>query len=186
MIDVNDLRKGAAFELDGDLFLVLEYSHNKPGRGNATVRVKVRNLRTGSLMEKTFTSGDRVPDISVDNSTAQYLYHDGDFYNFMDTSSFEQFTLDEKMLEDALPYLKENMEVRLKSHNGEPLGIEIPPSVDLVVTESPVGIAGDTAAGGGTKIVTMETGLRVTAPLFINAGDTLRVDTRTGAYLTRV
>jgi elongation factor P len=186
MIDVNDLRKGAAFELDGDLFLVLEYSHNKPGRGNATVRVKVRNLRTGALMEKTFTSGDRVPDISVDNSTAQYLYHDGDFYHFMDTESYEQFTLDEKMLEDALPYLKENMDVRLKSHNSEPLGIEIPPAVDLVVSESPVGIAGDTAAGGGTKIVTMETGLKVTTPLFINAGDTIRVDTRTGAYITRV
>ena len=186
MIDVNDLRKGAAFELDGDLYIVLEYSHNKPGRGNATVRVKVRNLRSGALMDKTFTSGDRVEDISVDNSTAQYLYHDGDFYNFMDTASFEQFTLDEKMLEDALPYLKENMEVRLRSHNGEPLGIEIPPAVDLVVTESPVGIAGDTAAGGGTKIVTMETGLKVLTPLFINAGDTIRVDTRSGTYVTRV
>jgi elongation factor P len=186
MIDVNDLRKGAAFELDGDLFLVLDYSHNKPGRGNATVRVKVRNLRSGALFDKTFTSGDRVEDISVDNSTVQYLYHDGNFYNFMDTASYEQLTLDEKMLEEALPYLKENMEVRLKSHNGEPLGIEMPVTVDLIVADAPMGLAGDTAAGGGTKIVTMETGLKVTTPLFVNTGDTLRIDTRTGAYITRV
>jgi elongation factor P len=186
MIDVNDLRKGAAFELDGDLFLVLDYSHNKPGRGNATVRVKVRNLRSGALFDKTFTSGDRVEDISVDNTTVQYLYHDGDFYNFMDTASYEQLTLDEKMLQDALPYLKENMEVRLKSHNSEPLGIEMPVTVDLVVAEAPFGLTGDTAAGGGTKIVTMETGLKVTTPLFVNTGDTLRIDTRTGAYITRV
>jgi elongation factor P len=104
----------------------------------------------------------------------------------MDTSTFEQFTLDEKMLEDALPYMKENMEVRLQSYEGEPLGIEMPASVELVVTDSPIGIAGDTAAGGGTKIVTLETGLKVTAPLFVNAGDTLRIDTRNGAYITRV
>jgi elongation factor P len=186
MIDVNDLRKGTTFELDGDLFLVLDYSHNKPGRGNATVRVKVRNLRSGALFDRTFISGDRVQDISVDNTTAQYLYHDGDFYHFMDTASYEQFTLDEKMLEDALPYLKENTEVRLKSYDGEPLGIEIPVTVDLAVAEAPVGLTGDTAAGGGTKIVTMETGLKVTTPLFVNAGDVLRIDTRTGAYITRV
>lgn len=186
MIDVNDLRRGTAFELDGDLFLVLDYSHNKPGRGNATVRVKVRNLRTGALFDKTFTSGDRVEDVTVENSTVQYLYHDGDFYHFMDNASYEQFTLDDKMLEDALPYLKENMEVRLKSHAGEPLGIEMPVTVDLSVVEAPIGIAGDTAAGGGTKLVTMETGLKVTTPLFVNAGDVLRIDTRTGAYITRV
>jgi elongation factor P len=186
MIDVNELRKGTAFELDGDLFTVLDYWHNKPGRGAATVRVKVRNLRSGAIMDKTFTSGDRVDDISVDNTTVQYLYHDGDFYNFMDTSSYEQLTLDEKLLADALPYLKENMEVRLKSHNGEPLGIEMPVTVDLVVAEAPIGLTGDTAAGGGTKIVTMETGLKVTTPLFVNTGDTLRIDTRSGTYLTRV
>lgn len=186
MIDVNDLRRGTAFELDGDLFLVLDYSHNKPGRGNATVRVKVRNLRTGALFDKTFTSGDRVEDVTVENSTVQYLYHDGDFYHFMDNASYEQLTLDEKLLEDALPYLKENMEVRLKSHDGEPLGIELPVTVDLSVAEAPVGLTGDTAAGGGTKIVIMETGLKVTTPLFVNTGDVLRIDTRTGAYITRV
>lgn len=200
MIDVNDLRRGAAFELDGDLFRVLDYSHNKPGRGNATVRVKVRNLRSGALFEKTFTSGDRVQDVNVDNATVQYLYYDGNpssfdsssgslragFYHFMDTQSYEQFTLDEALLEDALPYLKENMEVRLQSHDGEPLGIELPVTVDLRVADAPVGLTGDTAAGGGTKIVTMETGLKVTAPLFVNTDDVLRIDTRTGAYITRV
>jgi len=186
MIDVNELRKGTAFELDNDLFTVLDYWHNKPGRGSATVRVKVRNLRSGAIMDKTFTSGDRVNDISVDNSNVQYLYHDGDFYHFMDTGSYEQFTLDEKLLEDVLPYLKENTEVRLKRHNDEPLGIDIPVTVDLVVANAPFGLTGDTAAGGGTKIVTMETGLKVTTPLFVNTGDTLRIDTRTGTYITRV
>jgi elongation factor P len=186
MIDVNELRKNTCFELDDDLFRVMDFWHNKPGRGSATIRVKVRNLRSGAIMDKTFTSGDRVQDVTIENSNAQYLYHDGTFYNFMDTSTFEQFTLDEKMLEDALPYMKENMEVRLQSYEGEPLGIEMPASVELVVTDSPIGIAGDTAAGGGTKIVTLETGLKVTAPLFVNAGDTLRIDTRNGAYITRV
>ncbi|MCS6774314.1 MAG: elongation factor P [Anaerolineae bacterium] len=185
MIDVNELRKGTAFELDGDLFLVLEYWHNKPGRGNATVRVKVRNLRTGAIVDKTFVSGDRVQDIEVQTSNAQFLYKEDNLYHFMDMTTYEQFALDEGMLQDALPYLKENLEVRLRSHDGEPLGIELPPSVDLVVTDAPIGIAGDTAAGGGTKVVTVETGLKVTTPLFINTGDVIRVDTRTGAYVTR-
>ena len=186
MIDVNDLRRGMAFELDGDLYKVLEYSHNKPGRGNATIRVKIVNLHTGSQFERTFQSGARVQDIELELTPVQYLYHDGTFYNFMNTVTYEQFTVNESLLGDKITYIKENAEINLITHEGEPLDIDLPPNVELVVTDSPMAIAGDTAAGGGTKIVTLETGLKVLAPLFINLGDTLRIDTSTGKYVTRV
>ena len=186
MIDVNDLRRGMAFELDGDLYKVLEYSHNKPGRGNATIRVKIVNLHTGSQFERTFQSGARVQDVELEITPVQYLYHDGNFYNFMNTVTYEQFTVNESVLGDRIAYIKENAEINLITHEGEPLEIDLPPNVELVVTDSPMAIAGDTAAGGGTKIVTLETGLKVLAPLFINLGDTLRIDTSTGKYVTRV
>ncbi|MCL5275048.1 MAG: elongation factor P [Chloroflexi bacterium] len=186
MIDVNDLRRGSAFELDGDLFKVLEYSHNKPGRGNATIRVKIVNLRSGAQFERTFQSGARVQDVELELAPVQYLYHDGDFYNFMNTNTFEQIALSEQMLGERVSFLRENMELQLVSFENEPIDIDLPPNVELKVTDSPMAIAGDTAAGGGTKIVTMETGLKVTAPLFINVNDTLRIDTRTGQYITRV
>ena len=186
MIDVNDLRRGMAFELDGDLYKVLEYSHNKPGRGNATIRVKIVNLRSGAQFERTFQSGGRVQDVELEITLVQFLYHDGNFYNFMNTVTFEQITLNEKLLGDRIAYIKENAEVNLITHEGVPLDIDLPPNVELVVTDSPMAISGDTAAGGGTKTVTMETGLRVTAPMFINLGDTLRIDTKSGQYVTRV
>jgi elongation factor P len=186
MIDVNDLRRGSCFEYEGELFRVLEYSHNKPGRGNATIRVKIVNLRTGAQFERTFQSGNRVEDFELEKVPVQFLYHDGDFYNFMDTTTFEQFTLNEKVLGDKIPFLHENLELALVRYQGEPLDVDLPVSIDLQVTESPMDIAGDTAAGGGTKTVTMETGLRVTVPLFVKQGDTLRIDTRTGGYVTRV
>ena len=186
MIDVNDLRRGSAFELDGDLFKVLEYSHNKPGRGNATIRVKVINLRNGAQFERTFQSGGRVQDIELELIPVQYLYHDGDFYHFMNTVSYEQIALNEKMVGDRVSYLRENMELQLVTYEGDPIDIELPPNVEMKVGDSPMAISGDTAAGGGTKVVTMESGLKVTAPLFINLNDTLRIDTRTGEYITRV
>ncbi|HEY3288911.1 MAG TPA: elongation factor P [Anaerolineae bacterium] len=186
MIDVNDLRRGSAFELDGDLFKVLEYSHNKPGRGNATIRVKVINLRSGAQFERTFQSGARVQDVELEFVPVQYLYHDGDFYNFMNTVTFEQIALNEKMVGDRVPFLRENLELQLVTYENDPIDIELPPNVELKVIDSPMAIAGDTAAGGGTKVVTMETGLKVTAPLFINLNDVLRIDTRTGEYVTRV
>jgi elongation factor P len=186
MIDVNDLRRGMAFELDGDLFKVLEYSHNKPGRGNATIRVKVINLHSGAQFERTFQSGARVQDVELENTPVQYLYHDGDFYYFMNTESFEQITVNERILGDRVPYIKENSELNLITHDGEPLDIDLPPNVDLLVIDSPMAIAGDTAAGGGTKTVTVETGLKVTVPLFVNLNDTVRIDTRSGEYVTRV
>lgn len=186
MIDVNDLRRGATFLLDGELFRVLEYSHNKPGRGNATIRVKIANLRTGAQFERTFQSGNRVEDVELDKRPVQYLYHDGDFYNFMDAATYEQIALNESLLGERKDYLKEGAQIALILYEGEPIDVELPVSVDLRVVDSPPDIAGDTAAGGGTKVVTLETGLRVTVPLFVNQDDTLRIDTRTGGYVTRV
>jgi elongation factor P len=186
MIDVNDLRRGSAFELDGDLYKVLEYSHNKPGRGNATIRVKIVNLRNGAQFERTFQSGARVQDVELEITPVQYLYRDGDFFVFMNTQNYEQITLNEHLLGERMAYVKENQELNLITHEGEPLDIDLPPNVELKVIDSPMAIAGDTAAGGGTKTVTVETGLKVTAPLFVNLNDTLRIDTRTGQYITRV
>ncbi len=186
MIDVNDLRRGMAFELDGELYKVLEYSHNKPGRGNATIRVKVVNLRSGAQFERTFQSGARVRDVELEITPVQYLYRDGDFYYFMNTQTYEQITLSERLLGGRMAYVRENQELNLITHEGEPLDIELPPNVDLRVTDSPMAIAGDTAAGGGTKTVTVETGLKVTVPLFVNLNDVIRIDTKNGEYITRV
>jgi elongation factor P len=185
MIDVNALRKGTTFELDGEIFRVLEYAHNKPGRGNATIRVKVRNIRTGSTFEKTFGSGDRVQDIRIESRAMQYLYHDGDLYHFMDTDTFEQIALDAKLLEESVHFLKDGMSVVIQDYQGESLGIELPMNIELKVAQSDMAVRGDTAAGTN-KYVTVETGFRVQVPLFVNEGDTIRIDTRTGEYLTRV
>ena len=185
MIDVNELRKGVTFTMDGELFKVVDYQHYKPGRGKAVIRTKLRNLRSGSTIDRTFTSGDRVQDIRLDNQTVQYLYSDGEFYHFMDVRTYEQFPLPNGVLEDAKPYLVENMEIELSSYEGERLDVELPITVDLKVIDAPPGFAGDTAQGA-TKEVTLETGLKISVPLFISEGDVLRIDTRTGRYLTRV
>lgn len=185
MIDVNALRKGTTFELDGEIFRVLEYAHNKPGRGNATIRVKLRNIRSGSTFEKTFGSGDRVQDIRIESRAMQYLYHDGDLYHFMDADTFEQIALDAKLLEDSVHFLKDGMPVVIQDYQGESLGIELPVNIELKVAQSDMAVRGDTAAGTN-KLVTVETGYRVQVPLFVNEGDTIRIDTRTGEYLTRV
>lgn len=185
MIDVNDLRKGVTFELDGQLFKVLEYSHNKPGRGNATIRTKLYNLRSGANIERTFQSGDRVQDIRLDHHQVQFLYKDGDLYYFMDNETYEQTPLAAKSLGDTVDYLKENLEVKLTFYEGEPLDIELPTAVELKIVESEAGVRGDTATGAN-KLATTETGLKVQVPLFVNVGDTIKVDTRDGGYLTRV
>jgi elongation factor P len=184
MIDVNDLRKGVTFELDGRLFKVLDYSHNKPGRGNATIRTRIRDLRTGNILDKTFQSGDRVQDIRLDHHQAQYLYSDGNLFHFMDTESYEQPAIAAALIGESAPFLKEGLEVKLTFHDSEPIDVELPASVDLKVVEAEMGVKGDTATGA-TKNVTTETGLKVMVPLFVSVGDTIRVDTRTGEYLTR-
>jgi elongation factor P len=185
MIDVNELRKGVTFELDGGLYKVLDYSHNKTGRGNATIRVKARNLLTGANIERTFNSGLSVQDVSLDFHNVAYLYNDGDFYHFMDNETFEQPAIKADMLGDDAYYLKEGMEVKLTFYNGEPLDVEIPSSVDLKVVEAETAIRGDTATGV-TKKVKTETGLEVNCPQFVKVGDTIRVNTETGQYVTRV
>ncbi|RMF47679.1 MAG: elongation factor P [Anaerolineae bacterium] len=185
MIDVNELRKGVTFELDGSLYKVLEYEHHKPGRGKATIRVKARDLRKGTILDKTFPSGDRVQDIRLDYHNVQYLYTDGDFYHFMDNETFEQPAIAASVVGEAAQYLKEGMEVKLTFYGNEPLDIELPITVDLEVTEAEAAVRGDTATGVTKKVVT-ETGLEVQVPAFVNAGDVIRVDTRTGQYVTRV
>ncbi|HSJ56440.1 MAG TPA: elongation factor P [Anaerolineae bacterium] len=185
MIDVNELRKGVTFTMDGELYRVIDYQHNKPGRGKAIIRTRLRNLRSGSTTDKTFTSGDRVQDIRLDHQTVQYLYSDDQFSYFMDVETYEQFPLSEALMEDVRPYLVENMQIELSSYEGESLDVELPITIDLEVVEAPPGFAGDTATGA-TKEVKLETGMRINVPLFINEGDRLRIDTRTGEYLTRV
>lgn len=185
MIGVNQLRKGVTFEFDSQLWRVLEYDHYKPGRGSAVIRTKLRNLRTGSIINKNFISGDRVQDVSLDHQTVQYLYNDGEMFYFMNTETFEQPALRRSLLEDVIPYMKENTVLEIESYEGEPLDIALPITVELKVIEAPPGFAGDTATGA-SKEVTLETGLKLTVPLFINEGDVLRIDTRTGEYLTRV
>ena len=185
MIGVNELRKGVIFELDGNLYKVVEYSHNKTGRGNASIRVKARNLQTGANIERTFSSGQTVQDVRLDFHNVSYLYHDGDFYHFMDNETFDQPAIKGDMLGDDSLYLKEGMEVKLTFYNGQPLDVELPTSVDLEVVEADMAIRGDTATGV-TKNVKTSTGLEVQCPQFVKVGDTIRVDTRTGEYVTRV
>jgi elongation factor P len=185
MISVTELRKGVTFTVDDELYRVLEYQHIKLGRGNAFIKTKLRNLRTGATVERTFPSGDRVDDIRLDHRTVQYLYHDGDLYHFMDVETYEQPALPAHVLGDAVKYVMDGLTMELVSYEGEPLEVELPTTVDLKVVETAPGVKGDTASGGG-KPATLETGLVITVPFFVNAGDTVRVDTRDGSYVTRV
>ena len=184
MLEANHLKKGVTFELDGSLFRVLEYQHNKPARGPAIIKTKIRDLRTGSTINKTFGSGERVQDVRLDHLTVQYMYSDGDLYYFMDTETYEQPGLSKEVLGDAVNYLSEGMTLKLETYEGQPIDIEIPITVDLEVTSTEAGAKGDTATGA-TKPATLSTGLVVQVPLFVNEGDAIRVDTRTGAYLAR-
>ncbi len=185
MIDVNDLRKGVTFEIDESLYKVLEYSHHKPGRGNATIRIKARNLRTGSTIEKTFNSGDRVQDVRLEYHMAQYLYNDGELYYFMDTETFEQYPIRQEILGELAGFLKEEMEVKLTFYGTEALDIELPTTVDMKVVQADIAVRGDTATGV-TKNITVELGVHVQVPNFVSEGDVIRIDTRTGEYVTRV
>ena len=185
MIDVNELRKGVTFELDGNLYKVLDYSHNKTGRGNASIRIKARNLRTGANIERTFNSGQSVQDVRLDFHNVQYLYTDGDLYYFMDNETFEQPAVESSLIGDDAGYLTEGMEVKLTFYQGKPLDIELPLTVDLEVVEAEVAVRGDTATGV-TKKVKVSTGLEVQVPNFVDVGTVIRIDTRTGAYVTRV
>ena len=185
MLDVNELRKGVTFEYDGKLYKVLDYHHHKPGRGNATIKIKAVDLRSGTTLEKTFQSGERVQEARLDFHTVQFLYSDGELYHFMDMDTFEQPALSKEVLAENTAYLTENMEIKLTFYEGEPIDVELPITVDMDVVEADVAVKGDTATGVNKKIVT-NTGLEVQVPAFVDVGDRIRIDTRTGAYVTRV
>lgn len=184
MISAGDLRVGTKIELDGVPFIVVDYQWVKPGKGGAFNRTKLKNLRTGSIAERTFRTEEKVDSANLEERHAQFLYRNDDEFHFMDTETYEQFFLPQKQLADAQNYLKEETVVTIVSHRGSPLSVEIPTFVELVVTETEPGFRGDTASGG-SKPATMETGAVIQVPLFINIGDRLRVDTRTGSYIER-
>ncbi len=184
MISVNDFKTGLTVEVDNDIFTVLDFQHVKPGKGAAFVRSKLKNLRNGNTVEKTFRAGETIGRAIVENREVQYLYSSGSEYTFMDNETYDQFNLDKDQLEWELNFLKENMNVHISSYQGEILGIQMPNSVELKVAETEPGVKGNTAQGA-TKNAKMETGLNVQVPLFINEGDVLLVDTREGKYISR-
>jgi elongation factor P len=185
MVSTGELRKGIAIELDGELWQILDYHHIKMGRGSAQVRIKLRNVKRGQTVERTFQAGERWPRAYLDRRTVQFLYRDGRDLHFMDTESYDQFTLSDEQLGDAVSYLKEGMALDRTSYEGETIGVELPITVDLVIAETEPGFAGDTQTGA-RKPATTETGLVVQVPIFVEEGDTIRIDTRTGEYQTRV
>jgi elongation factor P len=185
MADTSDIRNGLIMNMDGEYWAVQEFLHVKPGKGGAFVRTKIKNLLTGQVKDQTFRSGEKIVEVRVVRQPFQYLYKSGDVYHMMDKTSFEQIELSEAMVEDAKYYLKENMDINILMDGEKPLTLELPNFVELAVSQTEPGIRGDTAQGG-SKTATLESGLVVQVPLFINEGDVLKVDTRTGKYLSRV
>ncbi len=184
MISSNDFRPGVAVTLEGDLYVIVASQHVKRGRGSAYVRAKVRNLKSGAITDRTFNAGERVPHAFLERREMQYLYHQEDEFVFMDQRSYEQASLRDDLLGDATRYLKDNTVVTVVYYEDRPIAVELPNSVDLIVAETAPGIRGDTAAGG-SKPARLETGVVVQVPLFVQVGDAIRVDTRTGEYLER-
>ncbi|WP_458412538.1 elongation factor P [Schinkia sp. CFF1] len=184
MVSVNDFRTGLTIEVDGGIWQVIEFQHVKPGKGAAFVRSKLRNLRTGAVQEKTFRAGEKVAKARIENRRMQYLYASGDVHTFMDNESYEQIELSSASIEHELKFLKENMEVQIISFQGETLGVQLPNTVELKVAETEPGIKGDTASNV-TKAATVETGLVVQVPLFVNEGDMLIINTADGKYVSR-
>lgn len=185
MISTNDFHTGLTIELDGEVYTVVDFQHVKPGKGSAFVRSKLKNVKTGYVIEKTFRAGEKLPRAHIDYREMQYLYSSGDENYFMDTSTYEQLVLSNETLGDAKKYLKENMVIGVQMYEGSPIGVELPNFVELAVVDTDPGLRGDTATGG-SKPATLETGAVVQVPLFVNIGDVIRVDTRTGQYLERV
>ncbi|OPX86583.1 MAG: Elongation factor P [Pelotomaculum sp. PtaB.Bin104] len=184
MISTNEFRTGLTIELEGDVFQVIEFQHVKPGKGSAFVRSKLKNVRTGSVVEKTFNAGEKVPKARIERREMQYLYNDGTDYNFMDMESFDQMAMSAEQLGDAVKYLKENMNIHVLTFQEKSIGVELPNFVELEVIDTAPGIKGDTASGG-SKPATLETGAIVQVPFFISVGDKLQIDTRTGNYIKR-
>ncbi len=185
MISTNDFRPGVTVEIDGEIWMVVEAQHVKPGKGSAFVRTRLKNVKTGNVLERTLAAGERFPRAHVERREMQYLYQSGDQYYFMDTGTYDQIQLSREQLGDVLLYMKENSTLYVLMHEGVPIGAELPNFVELEVVETDPGLKGDTATGG-TKPARLETGATVKVPLFVNVGDIIRVDTRTHQYLERV
>jgi len=185
MISASEFKNGITMELDGNLFVISDFQHVKPGKGAAFVRTTLKNIVTGNVVERTFRPTEKMPRAHIDRKDMQYLYKDGDLCFFMDTESFEQMEINASDVGDSLNFVKENEMVKILSHNGNVFGIEAPMFVELAVVETEPGFKGDTATGA-TKPATVETGVSIKVPLFINVGDVVKIDTRTGDYLGRV
>ena len=184
MISAGDFRNGITFEMDGNVVQVIEFQHVKPGKGAAFVRTKYKNVITGAVVERSFNPTDKYPTAYIERKDMQYLYSDGDLYYFMDMETYEQQPIDKSKLGPAFQFVKENMEVKVLSYKGNVFGVEPPNFVELDVTETDPGFKGDTATNA-TKPATLETGAEIKVPLFINQGDMIRIDTRTGEYMER-
>lgn len=184
MISTNQFRNGAAIRVDGKRFTILYFQHVKPGKGGAFVRTRLRNLDTGAVIEKTFRAGEKVEGVRTESRPMTFLYRDGDLYYFMDAETYEQIAIPSEVLAETVDYLVPNGEVEVLLADGEVLSVELPVHVELEVAQTDPGLKGDTATGG-SKPATLETGLVVQVPLFVNVGDKVRVDTRTKEYLTR-
>lgn len=179
-----ELRKGITFQMDNSVMVVVDFQHVKPGKGAAFVRTRLKNVITGAVLEKTFNPTEKFELAHIERKNMEYLYNDGELYYFMDTESYEQIPLNKGQVEDALNFVKENMKVQIQFFNGAPFSVEPPNFVELKITECEPGVRGDTATSG-TKPATLETGYLIQVPFFVNEGDTIRVDTRTGEYMSR-
>lgn len=185
MISAGDFRNGITIEVDGNIYQIIEFQHVKPGKGAAFVRTKLKNIKNGGVVEKTFRPTEKCPQARIDRKDMQYLYSDGDLYNFMDIETYDQIALNKETIGDTLKFVKENDMVKICSHNGSVFAVEPPMFAELVITETEPGFKGDTATGA-TKPATVETGALVYVPLFVEQGDKIKIDTRTGEYLSRV
>lgn len=184
MISAGDFRNGVTIEVDGNIFQIIEFQHVKPGKGAAFVRTKLKNIINGGVVEKTFRPTEKFPQARIDRKDMQYLYADGDLYTFMDTETYDQISLNKDTVGDALKFVKENEICKVCSHNGSVFAVEPPLFVELEITDTEPGFKGDTATGA-SKPATVETGAQVSVPLFVNQGDRIKIDTRTGEYLSR-
>ena len=185
MISAGDFRNGVTIEMDNNVYQIIEFQHVKPGKGAAFVRTKLKNIKNGGVVEKTFRPTEKCPQARIDRKDMQYLYADGDMFNFMDVESYEQIALSKDEIGDALKFVKENEMVKMLSHNGQVFSIEPPLFVELEITETEPGFKGDTATGA-SKPAIVETGAQVSVPLFVEIGEKIKIDTRTGEYLSRV
>lgn len=185
MISAGDFRNGITIELDNNVYQIIEFQHVKPGKGAAFVRTKLKNIKNGGVIEKTFRPTEKCPQARIDRKDMQYLYEDGDLYYFMDTETYDQIALNGETVGDALKFVKENEMCKVCSHNGSVFSVEPPLFVELDITETEPGFKGDTATGA-SKPATVETGAVVAVPLFVEQGDKIKIDTRTGEYLSRV